>query len=93
MPTFDFRCPKCSHVFEFLRPFGSKTVPACPSCKNKRTEKLMTPPAIQFKGKGFYKTDSRSGTAKTAKTPKKKVEAKTEPVCGGECKSCPVGNE
>lgn len=67
MPIFDFRCRACSHVFEFERPFGStqgkpfgmKAHPLCPRCKSKKTEKILTPPAIQFKGSGFYKTDSR----------------------------------
>jgi putative FmdB family regulatory protein len=72
MPTFDFQCTKCDHVFEFARPFGSKTVPACPACKSKKTEKLMTPPTIQFKGTGFYKTDS----AKKSGSPTQSVESK-----------------
>jgi putative FmdB family regulatory protein len=59
MPTFDFRCKKCSGVFEEKIPFGSKKLPPCPSCNAKATEKLMTPPmGIHFKGSGFYKTDS-----------------------------------
>jgi putative FmdB family regulatory protein len=71
VPTFDFQCKKCSAVFEFSRPFGSEEKPACPACKSKRTEKLLTPPAVQFKGSGFYKTDS----AKTVSA-KKKEEVK-----------------
>ena len=65
MPTFDFLCLNCDHVFEFVRPFGSAALPICPKCRSKRTEKLITPPTIQFKGTGFYKTDSRgTGTEK-----------------------------
>jgi len=91
MPLFDFQCGQCGRVFEFQRPFGSKTRPACPSCKSKRTEKLMTPPAIQFKGKGFYKTDSRPLPAKGTKkaAPKKAPEAKPDPPCTGDCATCP----
>jgi putative FmdB family regulatory protein len=58
MPTFDFQCSACSTTFEFSRPFGSKKKPSCPSCGSRKVEKHLTPPAIQFKGKGFYKTDS-----------------------------------
>ncbi|MDD4319476.1 MAG: zinc ribbon domain-containing protein [Candidatus Peribacteraceae bacterium] len=71
MPTFDFQCKKCSAVFEFSRPFGIETRPSCPHCKSVRTEKLLSPPAIQFKGNGFYKTDS-------VKKPAAKTEQKTE---------------
>lgn len=58
MPTFDFKCLQCDHIFEFSRAFGNKTKPTCPECKAKKTEKLMSPPMVVFKGEGFYKTDS-----------------------------------
>ncbi len=67
MPLFDFRCQKCSHTFEFNRPFGSKEVPVCPECGHKKAEKLISPPAIHFKGSGFYKTDSASKPVTKAK--------------------------
>jgi putative FmdB family regulatory protein len=67
MPTFDFRCSACAHTFEFSRPFGSAEIPQCPACGNAETEKLITPPAIQFKGSGFYKTDSRTVPRSTQK--------------------------
>ena len=73
MPTFDFQCKACQAVFEHTRPFGSKEHPACPQCRSKRTEKLLTPPAIHFKGSGFYKTDSG-----VKSTPKKKSEVAKE---------------
>jgi len=79
MPTFDFQCQKCKTVFEFARPFGSKATPACPSCKNKKTEKLLTPPAVQFKGSGFYKTDSSKPTP-AAKPAEAKAPAPDKPA-------------
>ena len=60
MPTFDFQCAKCDHVFEFSRPFGSKKQPVCTACGSKRTMKLIAPPAVHFKGAGWYKTDSKA---------------------------------
>ncbi|MBI2635761.1 zinc ribbon domain-containing protein [Candidatus Peregrinibacteria bacterium] len=74
MPSFDFQCRACQHVFEFARPFGSSAQPACPSCSSKRVEKLIAPPAVHFKGSGWYKTDSRP----VIKPEKKKEEKKTE---------------
>ena len=59
MPTFDFLCTACNSTFEFSRPFGSTEHPKCPACGSKKTEKQIAPPVIQFKGKGFYKTDSQ----------------------------------
>ena len=94
MPTFDFQCRKCNHVFEHSRPFGSIELPACPACGSKRSEKLIAPPAVHFKGSGWYKTDSRGGapvvsaveprnapvdaTSSPKKDEKKSDDAKTE---------------
>lgn len=74
MPTFDFRCAKCNAMFEFARPFGSKLKPVCPECKSKKTEKMLSPPAIHFKGAGFYKTDTRTKTAPKKSESEKKAE-------------------
>ena len=73
MPTFDFQCRKCQHTFEFSRPFTSREHPACPECKSKKTEKLISAPTFMLRGQGFYKTDS------TKKSAKKPVEGKTVP--------------
>jgi len=70
MPTFDFQCPNCGLTFEHTRPLGSKEIPPCPQCQNAKTEKLIAPPVIQFKGAGFYATDSKPKPPK--KKPKKK---------------------
>lgn len=78
MPTFDFQCRKCDHVFEHSRPFGSSELPACPACGSKRTEKMIAPPAIHFKGSGWYKTDSRATPGSS--TPSKKEEKKSEDI-------------
>ena len=88
MPTYDFRCPKCSHHFEANLPFGSNVRPLCPKCRHAKTEKLITPPAIHFKGSGFFKTDSRITAGKKPEEPpphkpsdqpaKKPEEAKSE---------------
>jgi len=82
MPTFDFQCRACQHVFECTRPFGSTVSPACPTCSSKRVEKLIAPPAVHFKGSGWYKTDSRGGArsahADDASPAKKKEEKKAD---------------
>lgn len=84
MLTFDFQCTKCKHIFEFTRPFGSEATPVCPACQSKKTEKLIAPPAVHFKGTGWYKTDSRKekGTkvidGTKGATPENKSETKKE---------------
>lgn len=79
MPTYDFRCPKCSHHFEVALPFGSKVRPICPKCRHGKTEKLIAPPAIHFKGTGFFKTDSQKKSSPEKKTTPSAPETKKEP--------------
>ena len=76
MPTFDFQCSACNHVFEFNRPFGSNETCPCPECGNGRVEKLIATPTIAFKGEGFYKTDSQKKSE--IQQPEKKAEKKEE---------------
>lgn len=80
MPTFDFRCPACAHVFEGTVPFGSKKFPPCPVCKSKKTEKMLSAPGIVFKGGGFYKTDASKREEKPASKPAEKPAATPPPA-------------
>ncbi len=61
MPIYDYRCDHCGHAFSAVQPFKDEPVAACPSC-GKPPRRLMTMPAIVFKGSGWYKTDSRASS-------------------------------
>jgi len=56
MPLYEYQCSKCGHRFERIQKFSDRPVTACPKCKGK-VEKLLSSPAIQFKGTGWYVTD------------------------------------
>lgn len=75
VPIFDFECEKCGQKFQEQLPFGSKDFPRCITCKGP-ARKLISPPMVHFKGKGFYKTDSLGKPADTSKPAEKKEEAK-----------------
>ncbi len=83
MPTYHFRCPQCKKEIEMKLPFGSTERPPCSDCKTP-TEKYIVPPAIQFKGSGFYKTDSAGGvkpkTTPAAQEAKETKPAETKPT-------------
>jgi len=64
MPRYDYRCNGCGNVYEKREGFDAPPVQACPDC-NGEARRLLTPPAIVFKGSGWYVNDSRKGSAST----------------------------
>jgi putative FmdB family regulatory protein len=59
MPVYSFVCPKCGLVFEQRLSFkNANSSIGCPNCQNV-VKKLISKPAIIFKGQGFYVTDNR----------------------------------
>lgn len=62
VPIHDYRCDACGHAFSAVQSYTDATLEVCPRC-GARPRKLMASPALVFKGSGFYKTDSRRGSA------------------------------
>ena len=56
MPLYEYECGRCQHRFELIQKFSDKPVRKCPECGGK-TERLISAPAIRFKGTGWYVTD------------------------------------
>ena len=57
MPLYEYECRKCHHRFERIQKFSDKPVRRCPKCKTGRVDKLVSSPAVHFKGTGWYVTD------------------------------------
>lgn len=55
MPLYEYQCPQCGR-FELIQKFSDAPVTSCPTCGSD-VEKLLSAPAIQFKGTGWYITD------------------------------------
>jgi putative FmdB family regulatory protein len=60
MPLYEYQCDACGHRFEKIQKFSDPLEDTCPKCAG-RVRKLMSSPAIQFKGSGFYITDYPKG--------------------------------
>lgn len=45
MPTYEYRCLECHHVFDRAEPLAEhgRTRPECPKCKSKKAEQVLTP--------------------------------------------------
>ena len=56
MPLYEYQCDACSNRFERIRKFSDPPLDACPTCGG-TVKKLLSSPAIQFKGSGWYITD------------------------------------
>lgn len=69
MPLYEYQCTKCKHTFEKIQKFSDPPVTKCPKCGGK-VEQLLSAPAIQFKGAGWYVTDyaKKSGSSSGGKS-------------------------
>ena len=68
MPLYEYECEACGNRFEKIQKFSDPLEKTCPKCAGP-VHKLMSSPAIQFKGSGWYITDyaRKNGAAKDAK--------------------------
>jgi putative FmdB family regulatory protein len=57
MPLYEYECAACGHRFERIQKFSDPLVDVCPTCGAGPVHKLLSAPAIQFKGTGWYVTD------------------------------------
>ena len=64
MPTYQYACTACEHRFEAVQSFSDASLTECPECSGK-LRKLFGAVGVVFKGSGFYRTDSRSGSSKS----------------------------
>ena len=71
MPIYEYRCVKCEHVFDAIQKMSDDPLTECPECGD-RVEKVVSGPALQFKGSGFYITDYAKKGGADKKGDKKK---------------------
>ena len=83
MPIYEYQCQQCKERHEIIQRISDDPLTHCPKCGGEM-KKLISSPAIQFKGSGFYKTDYASGSSKSSSS-ETKSESKT--VAKSETKS------
>jgi putative FmdB family regulatory protein len=84
MPLYEYECESCGSRFERIQKFSDPPATVCPKCGGP-VRKLLSSPAIQFKGSGFYITDypkpgsaEKSGSAPAGKSDGEKSSDKSE---------------
>ena len=73
MPLYEYECDACGRRFEVIQKYSDPSVEVCKECGKGPVRRLLSSPAIQFKGSGFYindyaqkgKSDSRSDSSST----------------------------
>jgi putative FmdB family regulatory protein len=81
MPIYEYKCLKCGKVIETLQRSSEPRLKECPSCGGS-LKKVLSPPAIQFKGTGWYITDyaHKKEAKKEGKPEEKQKDEKKEPA-------------
>src|SRR5712671_3533777 len=96
MPLYDYRCHQCGETFEVRQKFADETLKIHENCGGE-LERLISAPALQFKGSGWYVTDygrggklpSSGGSSDSKDSKESKSEAKSESKSEGKSESKP----
>jgi len=93
MPLYEYQCEKCDSVFEVMQKFSDEPLTTHPGCGGS-VHRLLSSPALQFKGSGWYVTDYARGKSSsqgngTSASSESKAETKAEskPAAKTETKS------
>jgi putative FmdB family regulatory protein len=74
MPTYEYRCRDCGHTFDIVQKMSDDPLTHCPKCGGD-LRKVFAPPAISFKGSGFYATDHGKKSKSSGGDTKKETAA------------------
>jgi putative FmdB family regulatory protein len=83
LPLYEYQCKKCHSLTERIQKFSDEPLTVCPHCGGEM-EQLLSAPAVQFKGSGWYVTDyankaaSSSSSSGNGSTTSSTSESKTE---------------
>ena len=105
MPLYEYECEACGQRFEKIQKFSDPLVDVCPKCGKGPVRKLLSSPAIQFKGTGWYITDykksggggessksSSSSSGDSSSSESKSAESKSSESKSSESKSSDTGS-
>jgi len=83
MPIYEYQCTGCHHEYDLIQKMSEAPVTQCPKCFENSATRLVSAPAFQLKGTGWYATDFKDkgkpekSSAKVDSAAKTASEAKT----------------
>ena len=88
MPLYEYECDACGQRFELIQKFSDVPPEACEKCGKGPVRRLLSSPAIQFKGSGWYITDyAQKGKSDSASGSPGKSDSTEKPAQGDTAKS------
>lgn len=92
MPLYEYKCNGCGQVFEVIQRFSDTPLTQHEQCGGP-VERLLSAPALQFKGSGWYITDyPKSGASKTDNGNKSETKSESKSQTKSESKSDAKGD-
>ena len=100
MPLYEYQCEACGNRFEVIQKFSDPPAETCRVCAKGPVRRLMSSPAIQFKGSGWYITDyakksssdsSAKGSDSKGASDTKAADSKSDAATKTETKSDSAG--
>ncbi len=67
MPLYEYQCEQCGQKFEVIQKFADEPVSTHEGCGGK-VNRLLSAPALQFKGSGWYVNDYAKGSGSSSKS-------------------------
>ena len=92
MPLYEYECDACGSRFEQIQKFSDPPLEVCAKCGERKIHKLVSSPAIQFKGSGWYindyakkgaGTDPKASASQDTKDTKDAKDTKSSPSDSG----------
>ena len=82
MPLYEYQCDNCGERFEAMQKFADATLTVHEKCGGGPVIRLLSVPALQFKGSGFYINDYAKSGSNSAGNGEAKNEAKKKSESG-----------
>jgi len=84
MPIYEYQCQACGHDLEVIQKMSDDALTDCPECGKPELKKLISAAGFQLKGSGWYETDFKGSSKKTAK-PSSSESSSAGGCAGGAC--------